>query len=63
MRSVFTSQKTSIITDKLLSCNAVVLTFEPIHVNMFSTPIPYSFESWLYRGGKKTISEQGAIND
>ena len=29
-------------------------------MNRFLTPIPCSFESWLYRGSRKTISEHRA---
>jgi|WetSurSiteA1Bulk_404760.scaffolds.fasta_scaffold07094_4 hypothetical protein len=39
----------------IFGIKTIILSREIIVVKWFSFPIPSSFESWLYRGGKKTI--------
>ena len=45
------------ITNQSHRWTAVLDVYETLHVKRFSNPIPCSFESWLYRRGKHTISE------
>jgi hypothetical protein len=48
---------------QILWQTAIILSFEILLMNRFLIPIPCLFESWLYRGDKKTISEHGGTNN
>ena len=47
---------------KQLTYSSVFLVYDNIRVKRFSPHISTSFECWLCRGAKKTISEHGGIS-